>query len=607
MVAKNEYDSAVRALMHTYTSILQVNLTTDTYQVIKSADETGGGVLSSSSFSKCILDYARTGHIFEDDLETYCVKTNLGYLRDCYESGNDSMSIRYRRKVDDSYRWTLMDVVRDSVYHPKNQVVYVYIKDIDDTNADDVKKQREMEYICKHDSLTKLQNYYAFKQFCSLFGMLHRNHSVGVIFSDLNGLKIINDVQGHTAGNEYIMGYCEKLQELFPQNSLYRISGDEFLTVFVDVEKKVFVDKARQLLVWLESQPVPMASVGIEWKRSADDLMEAVKGAEEEMYLDKKRFYQEHPEYRREAVEASFSQEMNAIILDLARAYPTLGIIDTKNDTYRLIKMDKAIGNTIVRSTYSEYVDYFLNELMTPESKKDVEKIAGVVRLKRALRDQESVSATFQMKNGSWRQITFRAIERKNSIPTKIVFYASEMNRYLSETLEHDLEIKTNYELLQGLCYDYSLLTWIDLDSQHVHIKMNNGLPGDYLKVLQSETYNESRIWFAQKYVEEPDREHFLRDTAIAKVVEKLKEREYYSVYVRTTGKLHETDKVNYSKFFFYRIADGSNRIMFATKNITDMVKQNSEILEQTIEATDVLMDQDIIDRLFYSIQTNRY
>lgn len=607
MVAKNEYDAAVRALFYSYMNVLQVNLTTDSYEIIKAGDKCGDMSAPSPLFSECVMEFARAGQVYEDDLDAYLVKTDIEYLRNYFQNENESMSFRYRRKTLGGYRWTLLDIVRDSVYSLKNQKVYMYLKDIEDECADDAKQQREMEHMCKHDTLTKLQNAFAYRNFSTLFGKMTKKPSVGVLFSDLNGLKIINDVQGHKAGNEYILSYADMLRSVFPQNCLYRISGDEFLTVCVGMTKKEFAEKTRELKGWLKEQNVPIASVGEYWSKDVDDLQDAVKEAEVKMYLEKKKFYQMHPEYKREAVEASYSQEMNAIILDLAKAYPTLGIIDVKNDTYRLIKMDSGIGDKIIRPTYSEYVDYFLNELLTPESKKDMEKVSGVTKLKRALRNQESITATFQMKTGSWRQITFRVIERKEGQVSKIVFYALEMNQYMSEVLEKDMEVRTNYELMQGLCYDYTMLSWIDLSEERVNVKIINGLPEEWLKVLKSRMYEEAMGWFAAKYVEADSVAQFLRDTSLTKVVNELKQKQYYSVYTKTKATLHGNDKSTFSKFFFHRIEDGSNRVMLATKNISDMMKKSKEVLEVNNEMVDVVMDQDTIERLLKSISPKIY
>ena len=54
---------------------------------------------------------------------------------------------------------------------------------------------------------------------------------LGVIFFDLNGLKIINDTQGHEKGDEYIKAACRIICQHFKHSPVYRIGGDEFVAI----------------------------------------------------------------------------------------------------------------------------------------------------------------------------------------------------------------------------------------------------------------------------------------------------------------------------------------------------------------------------------------
>ena len=49
-----------------------------------------------------------------------------------------------------------------------------------------------------------------------------------IVVFDLNDLKIINDKQGHKAGDQYIIDATHLIKEYFPHNELYRVGGDEF-------------------------------------------------------------------------------------------------------------------------------------------------------------------------------------------------------------------------------------------------------------------------------------------------------------------------------------------------------------------------------------------
>lgn len=53
----------------------------------------------------------------------------------------------------------------------------------------------------------------------------------GVIFFDLNGLKITNDTKGHEAGDVLLQDACRLICRKFKHSPVYRIGGDEFVAM----------------------------------------------------------------------------------------------------------------------------------------------------------------------------------------------------------------------------------------------------------------------------------------------------------------------------------------------------------------------------------------
>ena len=57
-------------------------------------------------------------------------------------------------------------------------------------------------------------------------------HELGVAVGDINGLKVVNDTQGHAAGDKLITDACNLICEYFKQAAVFRIGGDEFAVIF---------------------------------------------------------------------------------------------------------------------------------------------------------------------------------------------------------------------------------------------------------------------------------------------------------------------------------------------------------------------------------------
>ncbi len=54
---------------------------------------------------------------------------------------------------------------------------------------------------------------------------------VAVVVADVNGLKYVNDTQGHAAGDILIKDACQLICEYFKQGAVFRIGGDEFVVL----------------------------------------------------------------------------------------------------------------------------------------------------------------------------------------------------------------------------------------------------------------------------------------------------------------------------------------------------------------------------------------
>jgi diguanylate cyclase (GGDEF)-like protein len=92
----------------------------------------------------------------------------------------------------------------------------------------------KLEAAARTDNLTGLGNHRAFHH--DLGAEIHRRAATGSAFAlmalDLDGLKQINDTQGHQAGDRYIERICEVLRKTTAgHGTVYRVGGDEFMVL----------------------------------------------------------------------------------------------------------------------------------------------------------------------------------------------------------------------------------------------------------------------------------------------------------------------------------------------------------------------------------------
>lgn len=69
----------------------------------------------------------------------------------------------------------------------------------------------------------------------------------GVIFIDMNGLKVINDTEGHLAGNVALCTVAGFLVGLYGADHVYRLGGDEFVVLLQHITESEFSSQLKRL------------------------------------------------------------------------------------------------------------------------------------------------------------------------------------------------------------------------------------------------------------------------------------------------------------------------------------------------------------------------
>ena len=120
----------------------------------------------------------------------------------------------------------------------------------------------------------------------------------GVVFADLNGLKRVNDEEGHDAGDILIKKAALLLQEVFKGGDIYRAGGDEFMIIVPRCTEQSFNTKVEQLRARASDPGNVSLSVGSVFNSSGLDIRDLLKTADEAMYADKECYYEKWPERR---------------------------------------------------------------------------------------------------------------------------------------------------------------------------------------------------------------------------------------------------------------------------------------------------------------------
>ena len=91
----------------------------------------------------------------------------------------------------------------------------------------------KLNVLAHQDSLTHVKNKTAYDKYVEVLNAKIKGETArfAIVMIDLNHLKMINDTYGHERGNDYLMGSCNIICDIYQHSPVFRIGGDEFVVV----------------------------------------------------------------------------------------------------------------------------------------------------------------------------------------------------------------------------------------------------------------------------------------------------------------------------------------------------------------------------------------
>lgn len=164
-------------------------------------------------------------------------------------------------------------------------------------------EKEKLLYISNTDELTRCFNRHAYEE---RINNLDLREEWIYISMDLNNLKHTNDSLGHAAGDELICAAANCMRESFGKyGNVYRIGGDEFVVIINGNTKEfqsIIESFDRRVAQWHGKL---VDSMTISWgyvfssEKEWDNIYDIAKEADERMYKNKERYYQESKIVRR--------------------------------------------------------------------------------------------------------------------------------------------------------------------------------------------------------------------------------------------------------------------------------------------------------------------
>lgn len=146
----------------------------------------------------------------------------------------NKVTLNYRLNLDGRPQYMSLVIMNSN--QEKDHII-IALENVDQA------KQKEIEYeativsaidMANKDALTSVKNKHAYVNTeMQLDAQIETGEEscFGILVCDINGLKKVNDEQGHSAGDVFIKEACSIICDIFDHSPVFRIGGDEFVVL----------------------------------------------------------------------------------------------------------------------------------------------------------------------------------------------------------------------------------------------------------------------------------------------------------------------------------------------------------------------------------------
>lgn len=197
--------------------------------------------------------------------------------------------------VDDEVFWKADGTSIDVEYYSYPQYLDGEVVGAVITFMDITKRKKDnayLEYLNTHDTLSGFYNRRYFEENVKSLDV-RDNLPISVIYADVNGLKMTNDIFGHSQGDMLIINSSKILREACRGNDfIARLGGDEFVIVLPKTKAADAENIINRIKEELNKQPLGLLknsiSFGFDTKtKMSQDFSDVISNAENNMYKEK--------------------------------------------------------------------------------------------------------------------------------------------------------------------------------------------------------------------------------------------------------------------------------------------------------------------------------
>ncbi|MGI5946606.1 MAG: GGDEF domain-containing protein [Lachnospiraceae bacterium] len=165
----------------------------------------------------------------------------------------------------------------------------------------DITDQLQLSMEATIDELTGVYNRNSGKRHLNdLLNQMEESDQFTVVLYDMNGLKWVNDTYGHLEGDRLLRFVAQTIQDLLEKpDFLFRLSGDEFIIVFMNQDLEQAEERMQMIISGLDEKKQGQFeydvsfSYGLAGIRGGENLTvsDVLSIADAQMYIKKRNYH----------------------------------------------------------------------------------------------------------------------------------------------------------------------------------------------------------------------------------------------------------------------------------------------------------------------------
>ena len=407
-----------------YDKLIRINLTNNTYEPVIVDDDDQeqlvGGVINMYEWW---AGYSNNGNIAAEDMSAFSALTKVGSLQKRFAEDPTPISFRYRRKVGDEFRWVQLEIAPSVEYSEDNQIMLLSLKDVHEEYTAQMQSRQALIDSMNHDALTHLFNRLKFNEDIEAFEK-STDPLFTCLYIDLNGLHELNNKLGHRKGDDMLCCVANTLTKYYPDESVYRIGGDEFVVLSTRLEKDEVLARAENVRRDLSAYHYEI-SIGAASGACTDGVNRIINAAELAMREDKAEYYKSHGDRRKnravnEEVERIMTEKHDSehFLKVIAKEFSGVYFVDLKLDTVRHIYIPEHFSELLrqTNDSFSAALRLYAERYVVPEDRSKFDNIVDLDVLGRMLSDDNVVQFSYtRSSDGKNMNLRIVELDKRNS------------------------------------------------------------------------------------------------------------------------------------------------------------------------------------------------